>query len=95
MKEQVDIWLKNGVDEFELSSCLETVNSDDRSSQYFAIIGIRKNLCNGNCTFLTLQSANNSLLESNPPIQAVIDAGIVPRMIELAYDSKEPHLQVH
>ena len=57
---------------------VEAVNSSDRFQQHYGVIGLRKLLSD----------------EMDPPIQPVIDANLVPRLIEFMKNEKEPHLQV-
>lgn len=55
-----------------------SINEGDILAQHHGIIGIRKILS----------------IVDNPPIQAVIDAGLVPRMIEYIKQQNYPQLQL-
>lgn len=57
---------------------IAAINENDIVKQHQGMIGIRKIL---------------SIAES-PPIQAVIDAGLVPRMIEYVKQQEYPQLQL-
>ncbi len=57
---------------------IAAINENDIIKQHQGMIGIRKIL---------------SIAES-PPIQAVIDAGLVPRMIEYVKQQEYPQLQL-
>ena len=56
---------------------IQGIMSSDKSIQFVNIKKLRSRLC----------------CEKSPPIQAVIDSGVVPRIIELAKDHKFPHVQ--
>jgi importin subunit alpha-6/7 len=57
---------------------LQSINSDDILRQHYGLIGIRKILS----------------IADNPPIQPVIDAGLVPKMIEYVKQLEYPQLQL-
>jgi len=78
LRELVDQWLKRNYDISELFSLVEAAASGDRMKQHYGVIGLRKILSN----------------EQGPPIQSVIDANMVPRLINFMQDEKEPHLQL-
>jgi len=54
------------------------INEGDLLNQHFGMIGIRKLLS----------------IAENPPIQAVIDAGLVPKMIQYVKQLEYPQLQL-
>jgi len=78
LRELVDQWLKRVYDVSELFSLVEAAASNDRMKQHYGVIGLRKVLSN----------------DQGPPIQSVIDANMVPRLINFMQDDKEPHLQL-
>ena len=55
-----------------------SINDPDILKQHYGVIGIRKLLTS----------------KSNPPIQQVIDAGLVPKLIAYAKQSDYPQLQL-
>jgi len=55
---------------------IEALNSNDLFKQHFAVIGLRKLLC----------------AESNPPIQQVLDAETLPKLIEFMKSEDQPRL---
>jgi len=57
---------------------LQSITSDDILRQHYGLIGIRKILS----------------IAENPPIQPVIDAGLVPKMIEYVKQTEYPQLQL-
>lgn len=57
---------------------IAAINDTNIMKQHYGMIGVRKIL---------------SIVES-PPIQAVIDAGLVPRMIEYVKQTEYPQLQL-
>lgn len=93
LRELVDQWLKRNYDISELFSLVEATASGDRMKQHYGVIGLRKILSNGN-KLLIFPDKSNLSLEQGPPIQSVIDANMVPRLIIFMQDEKEPHLQV-
>lgn len=78
LKALIDQWLKKNYDVSELLQLVEAANSNDRAKQHYGVIGLRKILSN----------------EQGPPIQAVIDANMVPRLIQFMQNEKEAHLQL-
>ena len=63
----------------DFTKVVEAFNSQDRFQQYYGTIDLRKLLAN----------------EDHPLIQPVIDANLVPRLIEFMKIESEPYLQVH
>lgn len=61
-----------------LLELLQAINDPDPLKQHYGAIGIRQLLCK----------------KRNPPIQKIIDAGIVPKLIEFAKQSDFPQLQL-
>jgi len=57
---------------------LQSFMSDDVLRQHYGLIGIRKILS----------------IADNPPIQPIIDAGLVPKMIEYIKQTEYPQLQL-
>jgi importin subunit alpha-1 len=57
---------------------IASINNPDVIKQHYGIIGVRKILSIADC----------------PPIQAVIDAGLVPKMIEYVKQQEYPQLQL-
>lgn len=57
---------------------IAAINDQNILKQHYGMIGVRKILS----------------VAENPPIQAVIDAGLVPRMIEYVKQSEYPQLQL-
>lgn len=57
---------------------IAAINDPNILKQHYGMIGVRKILS----------------VAENPPIQAVIDAGLVPRMIEYVKQSEYPQLQL-
>lgn len=57
---------------------MQSITSDDILRQHYGLIGIRKILS----------------IAENPPIQPVIDAGLVPKMIEYVKQTEYPQLQL-
>lgn len=57
---------------------IAAINDQNVLKQHYGMIGIRKILS----------------VAENPPIQAVIDAGLVPRMIEYVKQTEYPQLQL-
>jgi importin subunit alpha-6/7 len=57
---------------------IAAINDQNILKQHYGMIGVRKILS----------------VAENPPIQAVIDAGLVPRMIEYVKQSDYPQLQL-
>eukprot|EP00919_Chromeraceae_sp_WS-2016_P028827 GHVR01068282.1.p1 GENE.GHVR01068282.1~~GHVR01068282.1.p1 ORF type:complete len:106 (-),score=13.57 GHVR01068282.1:995-1312(-) len=60
------------------NNLVHSVTDQDIIKQHYGLIGIRKILS----------------IAENPPIQAVIDAGLVPRMIEYVKQTMYPQLQL-
>lgn len=57
---------------------LQSINSEDILRQHYGLIGIRKILS----------------IAENPPIQSIIDAGLVPKMIDYIKQNDYPQLQL-
>lgn len=57
---------------------LASINHLDILKQHYGLIGVRKILS----------------IADNPPIQAIIDAGLVPKMIEYVKQNEYPQLQL-
>lgn len=78
LKKSIDEWLRKTYDLSELYQLVSAINSDDRAQQHYGIIGLRKVLSN----------------EQGPPIQPIIDANLVPKLIQFMNNDQEPHLQL-
>jgi len=61
----------------DLPALLKAVNSSDVMQQYFGVIGIRRIVSK----------------DENPPIQEIIDANVIPRMVGFTERYEEPQLQ--
>jgi len=62
----------------EFYQLIECVFSNDVLKQHYGVIGIRKILS----------------IEEGPPIQMVIDANLIPKLIEYIQSETFPHLQL-
>jgi importin subunit alpha-1 len=62
----------------QFNELVQHILSQDIIKQHYGLIGIRKILS----------------VADNPPIQSVIDAGLVPRMIEYVKQTEYPQLQL-
>jgi len=69
--------LKSTYSFYEFNEIIRSLYSNNRFKQHFGVIGLRKLLS----------------IEHNPPIQKVIEAGVIPRFIEFMQRDDEPHLQ--
>lgn len=78
LKDCIDQWLKKPFEMSEFLSLVESANSNDRFKQHYGVIGLRKILSN----------------ENGPPIQPIIDANMVPRLIQFMLNDDELHLQL-
>jgi len=78
LKAHIDDCLKRSYTMNDFFILLEAINSEDRFKQHFGVIGLRKILS----------------IEDGPPIQSVIDANLVPRLIQFMQREDEPHLQL-
>lgn len=78
LKNCIDKWLRHTFDMSEFPQLVEAAASNDRFKQHYGVIGLRKILSN----------------EAGPPIQPVIDANMVPRLIQFTQRANEPHLQL-
>ena len=65
-------------DDSQTSYLIESMKSADLAWQYFGVIGLRKVLCN----------------EKSPPIDHILDSGVVPKLIEIMRTSKELEIQL-
>lgn len=72
-------WVQGEYDIARLNEYIAAINTDDIFQQHFGIINIRKILCNHN----SLQT-----------IQEIIDQNTVPRIMEMATNDGERHLQL-
>ena len=61
-----------------LNELLQSINSEEILRQHYGLIGIRKILS----------------IAENPPIQSIIDAGLVPKMIDYIKQNDYPQLQL-
>jgi hypothetical protein len=78
LKAHIDECLKKTYTMNDFFELIEAINSDDRMKQHYGVIGLRKILS----------------IEDGPPIQPVIDANLVPRLINFMQRDDEPHLQL-
>jgi len=78
MRQLVDKWMTEKAELTEIGAFIESIGSVDLKKQYYGVIGLRKLVS----------------LESDPPIQAVLDSGIVPILIQIMQSTTEPHLQL-
>ena len=62
----------------QFADLVAAINDQNILKQHYGVIGIRKILS----------------VPENPPIQPVIDAGLVPRMIEYVKQKEYPQLQL-
>merc|ERR1719181_401913 len=69
--------MQEGVHDNQIAALARTVCSDDQQQQFQATQQLRKLLS----------------VEQNPPIQEVINTGVVPRLVELLKDISRPELQ--
>lgn len=87
----------------ELPSMVQDINSDDPQRQLSAVVTFRKLLSIGELArclcLLPARSVQRSpcdlagvLAEINPPIQELIDAGVVPRLVQFMGFHKNPPL---
>lgn len=74
----VDECLKRTFSMEDFSMIAEHILSKDISKQHFGVIGLRKVLS----------------IEESPPIQPVIDANLIPKLIEFMNKDELPHLQL-
>lgn len=75
---KIQEWINAPLDLNQLNEYLVAINSQDIFQQHYGIINIRKILCN-NKTYL---------------IQEIIDHNAVPRIMEMAMNDSERHLQL-
>ena len=75
---KIQEWVSAAVDVNKLGEYLTAINSQDIFQQHYGIINIRKILCN-----------NKTQL-----IQEIIDQNAVPRIMEMAMNDSERHLQL-
>jgi len=78
LREFIDQCLKRNFAMEDFFMILEAINSTYRFKQHLGVIGLRKILS----------------IEEGPPIQPVIDANLIPRLIEFMQKDDEPHLQL-
>jgi hypothetical protein len=78
LKKYIDSCLMRNFAMEDFFGILEAINTNDRFKQHFGVIGLRKILS----------------IEEGPPIQPVIDANLVPKLIEFMQRDDEPHLQL-
>ena len=78
IKEYIEKVLKEEFTMADFPKIIEDLYSSDRFQQHYGAIGLRKLLS----------------IEASPPIQPVIEAGVVPKLIQLMTNDKEPRLQV-
>ncbi len=76
----------------QLSELAAFLNSDNRYKQYFGVIGVRLLLMSG-IEISPIKFLLKFSIE-NPPIQQIIDARIIPKLIEFLSKENEPKLQV-
>jgi len=77
LKALITEWQGMSFEESSLPSLIEDVGSADIKKQFYGVVGLRKLLC----------------CEKKPPIQRVLDTGIVPTLIQLVQVSSESELQ--
>ncbi len=77
MNELITKWEEMTFDDSQLSSLIESIESTDLEKQYYGIVGLRKVLCD----------------KKKPPIDQVLDSGIVPRLIVIMETSTEIKIQ--
>ncbi len=77
----------------EFDQLVEGINSEDQFKQYFGLIGIRKLRCNIISSHFNICSLAFTP-ESYSQIQKVLDAGILPKIVELMNKDDELQLQV-
>ncbi len=70
-------WDAMTFEESSLPTLVQKLRSNEQEEYHYGLIGIRKVLCR----------------EADPPIQAVIDSGVVPRLIQLTSLSFPPKVQ--
>lgn len=75
---KIQEWIQSPVDINKLGEYITAINSQDIFQQHYGIINIRKILCN-----------NKTQL-----IQEIIDQNAVPRIMEMAMNDSERHLQL-
>lgn len=92
LKQFIDEWLKRDFDMSEFVKLVEAANSNDRIQQHYGVIGLRKILSTG--SYFNVSNLITQFKEKGPPIQPVIDANMIPRLIQFMAESNEPHLQV-
>lgn len=78
LKVYIDQCLKKPYTVNDFPELLQCVYSNDVMKQHYGVIGLRKILS----------------VEDGPPIQMVIDANIVPRLIEFIKKEDHAHLQL-
>ena len=78
MKEYIKTCLERQYTINEFPFLIENINSKILKNEYLGVIGIRKILS----------------IEISPPIQSVIDANLVPKLLEFMERSEHPSLQL-
>eukprot|EP01017_Pseudomicrothorax_dubius_P048810 TRINITY_DN895_c0_g2_i3.p1 TRINITY_DN895_c0_g2~~TRINITY_DN895_c0_g2_i3.p1 ORF type:complete len:504 (+),score=139.48 TRINITY_DN895_c0_g2_i3:61-1512(+) len=78
MNSHIDACLKRKYEEAEVPILIKAALSDNFAEQFFGIVGLRKILAQ----------------QSDSPIQEIIDANLIPRLLEYMQDDSKPHLQL-
>jgi len=78
LSSHIKVWRKQQFVLSDLSQLVEDINSNERFNQHLGVIGVRRLLSR----------------EEGPTVQPIIDANLVPRMIEFMQREDEPQLQI-
>ena len=84
-------WRKEDFQIEGLLTLVENINSDDKNKQLYGTIGVRKLISIGTILFSLYSFL---FLEDDPPIQLIIDANLIPRLVEFTTKDDQPELQV-
>jgi len=94
LQDKIKEWTEQEYEIEQLDEIINALNSNNLFKQHFGVIGLRKLLSDG-CIFPIFKVHSQYIILDDPPIQEVIDAGAIPRLIELIQkEGEHHHLQV-